>query len=61
MIPYYIYAVYSQSLTHMLQVVATPLMQTMERELEANRITLEELRRKKEKLLETLQQLDSSS
>ena len=45
----------------MLQVVATPLMQTMERELEANRIILEELKHKKEKLLETLQQLDSSS
>lgn len=56
-----ILTVYSQSLTHTLQVVATPLMQTMERELEANTKTLQELKLKKEKLLQTLKELDSSS
>lgn len=55
------FTVYSQSLTHTLQVVATPLMKTMERELETNTKTIQELKLKKEKLLETLKELDSSS
>ena len=55
------HTVHSQALTHILQVVAAPLMRMLERELERNRQTIDKLKNKKDELVTALQELDSAS
>ena len=57
----YTHTVYTQSLTHILQIVAVPLIQMLEGEIERNKKTVKQLKSKKEKLLATLEELDSTS